>query len=85
MTPDPLTLAQLRELDARTKGNPDARLLLLEIKRLHDVLRSIEGYRSIVDEAFKEATGSHLVAAYRMRIELSAEPAIQPRKLSGGL
>jgi len=69
----PWTVPQLRRAWVE---RPDARDLLAEIHRLHNILRDINHTRGIIEKAFLEAGGGRLMALHQLKIMLSNEPAV---------
>jgi hypothetical protein len=69
-------MADLRAIQARNRGNPDVRTLLLEIKRMHHVLRSVDDNRETIEKVWKEQLGTPIIAFHIVRSLLSLEPVI---------
>ena len=78
--PNALGMASLREIQARNRGNPDVRALLLEIKRLHGVVYRTESLRGAIDRAWKDKVGGQLAGLFALRTLLMDEPCIRDEK-----
>lgn len=80
MTPFPLTRQQLIDIRDGNKRNEDVRALLLEIKRLHDIIRQADDLRKTIDKSWAELTPGKLTALHRLRNLLSVEVERLPYK-----
>lgn len=72
-----LGMATLREIQARNRGNSDIRALLVEIKRMHEVIVRAELNRQVIDRVWKADVGGQLVALHEMRVLLMDEPCVR--------
>lgn len=71
-----MTEGILHEIALRQRKNRDAVALLWEIHRLRETLLSLERSRRVVQKAWREEVGGHLVALHDMRLKLQNEPVV---------
>jgi hypothetical protein len=71
----PLTPKDLREIAAGNRRNEDVITPLWEIKRLHDLVRTAEDYRGLVQQAWDGQDLGHMVAIHKLRVILQEEMA----------
>lgn len=69
----PLTLDELRDIQSRRLDDADVRALLWEVKRLKNVIRMADEHRQVIEQAWRDEVGSHLVAIWQLRLLLSNE------------
>ena len=67
-----LTIDDLRAIQDRNP-DPDVRLLLWEIKRLHNALRQADELRVSIEDAWRQEVGGTLVAIWSLRLLLANE------------
>lgn len=76
---DPLMLAEMRRIWV---GHPDktTRTLLLEIARLHTVLRSVDQLSATVASVWLQERGGTLTALHQLNLLLEKEPGVMEQK-----
>jgi hypothetical protein len=77
--PDPLMLAEMRRI---WKAQPDktTRMLLLEIARLHSVLRHVDQLSATLASVWKQERGGTLTALHQLNLLLEQEPGVMEQK-----
>lgn len=76
----PLTLNELRDIQARRLDDPDVRALLWEIKRLKGVIRMADDHREVIERAWREEVGGQLAGIWQLRVLLSNEVDRSPAR-----
>jgi hypothetical protein len=77
--PDPLMLAEMRRIWV---DQPDktTRMLLCEIARLHNVLRSVDQLSATVASVWLQERGGTLTALHQLNLLLEQEPGVMEQK-----
>lgn len=65
--------AQLRLLWRSYHGIPDVERLILEVHRLQEAMREIEGLYGAIERAWKDEKLGHLVALHKLRLMMMDE------------
>lgn len=74
----PLTLNELRDIQARRRDDADVLALLWEIKRLKNIIRMADDHRQSIEKVWREEVGGHSAGIWQLRVLLSNEVGSLP-------